>query len=74
MTGILLTEMLNINSNPKLITLTISVTGTSFFSFEFLPVNCLLGSWYCDLKYAFKVYQRMYKNEISDFIGCSSRT
>ena len=21
-----------------------------------LPVNCLFGSWYCDLKYAFKVY------------------
>ena len=22
-----------------------------------LPVNCLLGSWYCDVKYALQVYK-----------------
>ena len=32
-----------------------------------LPVNCPLGSWYFDIKYALKVYQRQYKKEINNF-------
>ena len=42
----------------QLITLTISVIVASWLPFlkYMYQVNCLLGSWYCDVKYAYKIY------------------